>query len=418
MTDSFDTLGLSAPTLTGLADLGFTSPTEVQAEAIPALLTGRDALIQAPTGSGKTAAFVIPVAERCAQIGTSSGKTVGLVLCPTRELATQGAEVAANILEPHGYRTACLIGGVGYAEQRLQLKQAPRIVFGSPGRVMDHIWEGRLDISELATVVIDEADELLDQGFAPEVTKILSYLPRPRQTVLVSATLPDWVRDVVEHELVDPVTITVAGDLTAEGVIEHQIMETTAARRFNDLCALLDAHRDGSVIVFGRTKWGVQKLDQQLRRAGYSSQALQGNMTQVQRDRALNNFRDGGAKILVATNVAARGIDVRHVGLVVNYELPETADLLTHRVGRTGRMGADGAAITLITPEEEVKWKRLRRNGAPDLVRRSAARVEVRDTVPAERASAPPSNRSSRSRSRGRRATQSSSAIRAASSQL
>jgi superfamily II DNA/RNA helicase len=199
-------------------------------------------------------------------------------------------------------------------------------------------------------------------------------------------------------------------------------METTAARRFNDLCDLLDAHRDGSVIVFGRTKWGVQKLDQQLRRAGYSSQALQGNMTQVQRDRALNNFRDGGAKILVATNVAARGIDVRHVGLVVNYELPETADLLTHRVGRTGRMGADGAAITLITPEEEFKWKRLRRNGAPDLVRRSASGVEVRDTVPAERATAPPSNRSSnrssRSRSRGRRATQSSSAIRAASSQL
>lgn len=411
MPDSFEALGLSAPTLAGLTDLGFDSPTEVQEQAIPTLLNGHDALIQAPTGSGKTAAFVIPIAERCAKIG-SHDKTVGLVLCPTRELATQGAEVAATLLEPHGYRVACLIGGVGYSEQRLQLKQAPRIVFGSPGRVMDHIWEGRLDISELACVVIDEADQLLDQGFAPEVTKILSYLPRQRQTVLVSATLPDWVRDVMEHELVEPVRISVAGDLTAEGVIQHQIIETTTKGRFDDLCRLLDAHDDGSVIVFGRTKWGVQKLDQQLRRAGYQSLALQGNMSQVQRDRALNRFRDGEVQILAATNVAARGIDVRHVGLVVNYELPETADLLTHRVGRTGRMGAVGAAVTLITPEEEVKWRRLRRDGAPDLVRRNptAAGPRTSDAPVA-------TSRSSRSRRRGRRVTnQLSPAIRAAGS--
>ena len=296
----------------------------------------------------------------------------------------------------------------------MQLKQAPRIVFGSPGRVMDHIWEGRLDISELAIVVIDEADELLDQGFAPEVTKILSYLPRPRQTVLVSATLPDWVRDVVEHELIDPATITVAGDLTAEGVIDHEILETTAAHRFDDLCGLLDAHTDGSVLVFGRTKWGVQKLEQQLRRAGYSTQALQGNMTQVQRDRALNHFRDGGARILVATNVAARGIDVRHIGLVVNYELPESADLLTHRVGRTGRMGANGIAVTMLTPEEELKWRRLRRSGAPDLPRRSASGRSERATAPA---AANPSTRSNRSRRSGRRGSHSNPAMRAASSQ-
>jgi ATP-dependent RNA helicase DeaD len=278
---------------------------------------------------------------------------------------------------------------------------------------MDFIWEGRLDISELACVVIDEADELLDQGFAPDVTKILSYLPRRRQTVLVSATLPNWVRDVVEHELVDPVRIAVAGDLTAEGTIEHRIMETTGKGRFDDLRRLLDAHTDGSVIVFGRTKWGVQKLDQQLRRAGYSCIALQGNMSQVQRDRSLNKFRDGEAQILVATNVAARGIDVRHVGLVVNYELPETADLLTHRVGRTGRMGAVGAAITLITPEEEPKWRRLRRDGAPDLKRGTAWAGADR----AEASSGPTgTTRKSRPRSRVGRSIKPSPASAAVSS--
>jgi superfamily II DNA/RNA helicase len=366
--ESFDALGLSAPTSAGLRDLGFDAPTEVQAAAIPPLLEGRDGLIQAPTGSGKTAAFVIPLAERCMRVNDRT-KTVALVLCPTRELATQGEAVAAELLAPHGMRTTCLIGGVGYAEQRLQLKQIPQVIFGSPGRVMDHIWEGRLDTAHLDIVVIDEADQLLDQGFAPEVMKILSYLPRQRQTILVSATLPDWVKTVLQHELTDPVRITVEGNPTTDGVIDHQILETSLANRFEDLCGLLSQKRTGSAIVFGRTKRGVEKLDQQLRRAGYRTEAIQGNMSQVQRERALDNFRDGRADILVATNVAARGIDVRHVSLVINYELPESADLLTHRVGRTGRMGDAGVAYTLMTREDEVKWRRLRRDGAPDLPR-------------------------------------------------
>jgi ATP-dependent RNA helicase DeaD len=370
LSDTFDALGLSAPTLAGLGKMGITEPTAVQAQAIPPLLAGRDALVQAPTGSGKTAAFVIPIVELCAQLGDRK-RTVALVLCPTRELANQGADVADALLKPHGFRTACLIGGVGYAEQRMQLSQTPQIVFGSPGRMMDHIWEGRLKVDGVRVAVIDEADELLDQGFAPEVTRILSYLPPERQTILVSATMPEWVQGVVKSELHDPAHIAVDYKAEDDGTIEHRIDETTSARRFEDLCKLIDEHRDGSVLVFGRTKWGVQKLESQLKRAGMSCEALQGNMSQGQRDRALDRFRDGKVKVLVATNVAARGIDVRHIGLVVNYELPESADLLTHRIGRTGRMGSNGIAVTMITPEEEAKWKRLQRGGAPDLPRKS-----------------------------------------------
>ncbi len=370
MSDTFDALGLSAPTLAGLGKMGITEPTSVQAQAIPPLLAGRDALVQAPTGSGKTAAFVIPIVELCAQLGDRK-RTVALVLCPTRELANQGADVADALLKPHGFRTACLIGGVGYAEQRMQLSQTPQIVFGSPGRVMDHIWEGRLKVDGVRVAVIDEADELLDQGFAPEVTRILSYLPSERQTILVSATMPEWVQGVVKSELHDPAHIAVDYKAEDDGTIEHRIDETTSARRFEDLCKLINEHRDGSVLVFGRTKWGVQKLESQLKRAGMSCEALQGNMSQGQRDRALDRFRDGKVKVLVATNVAARGIDVRHIGLVVNFELPESADLLTHRIGRTGRMGSNGIAVTMITPEEEAKWKRLQRGGAPDLPRKS-----------------------------------------------
>ncbi|MHB8509739.1 MAG: DEAD/DEAH box helicase [Candidatus Dormibacteria bacterium] len=387
MTDTFDKLGLSAPTLDGLRRMGLTTPTPVQAQSIPDLIAGRDGLIQAPTGSGKTAAFVIPIVELCEKLADRT-RTVALVLCPTRELATQGSEVAEELLKPHGYRCACLIGGVGFAEQRMMLKQNPQVVFGSPGRVMDHIWEGRLDVSGVAIAVIDEADELLDQGFAPEVTKILSYLPRERQTILVSATLPDWVQQVVKHELHNPIAVAVASNPADDGIVEHEIQETTTLGRFADLCRLLDEHPGGSAIVFGRTKWGVQKLEAQLRKAGYDCEAMQGNMTQGQRERALGRFRDRSARVLVATNVAARGIDVRHVELVVNYELPESAALLTHRVGRTGRMGAAGTAITLLTPEEETKWARLRKTGAPNLKRRPA-RPGTERTLVAQASKAP-----------------------------
>jgi ATP-dependent RNA helicase DeaD len=395
-TITFADLGVSAPTLAGLRAMGITTPTPVQAQGIPPLLEGRDGLIQAPTGSGKTAAFVIPIVELCERLNDAT-RTVALVLCPTRELASQGADVAEALLTPHGFRCACLIGGAGYEAQRGQLRRSPQVVFGSPGRVMDFIWDGRLDLSGIGVVVIDEADELLDQGFAEDVMKILSYLPSNRQTILVSATLPEWVQSVIRDELRDPVRVSVAFDPRNEGTIEHRLFETTEARRFDDLCHLLDTEGDGSAIVFGRTKWGVQKLLQQLRRAGYDAEALEGNMTQGQRERALDRFRDRRSPILVATNVAARGIDVRHVGLVVNFELPESAELLTHRIGRTGRAGADGVAVTLLTPQDEVKWQRLRRTGAPDLPRE-------RHWTEADRARSMerPSHGGARPRTRGR----------------
>ena len=227
------------------------------------------------------------------------------------------------------------------------------------------------------------------RGFAQDVMKILSYLPSERQTILVSATMPEWVQGVVRDELHNPIKVAVAFDPKNEGIITHRLYETTQAGRFDDLCGLIDAHKDGSVLVFGRTKWGVQKLFSQLKRAGYDCEVIEGNMAQGQRDRALDRFRSGRAKVLVATNVAARGIDVRHIGLVINYELPESAELLTHRIGRTGRAGADGVAITLLTPADELKWRRLRKTGAPELPRE--ARWSAADRAAAELRPAQPS---------------------------
>jgi len=353
--NSFADAGLRPHTLAALAALGITEPVPVQAETIPLLMSGRDVVIEAPTGSGKTLAFLIPMVERLPR-GASWPRA--MVVTPTRELALQVEKVLRSLHTD--LRSAVLYGGVGYATQRLALRQGVDVVVGTPGRIMDLSAQGKLSLSRIEYLVLDEADEMFDAGFAPIVEKLLAQTYEP-QTVLASATMPSWVTRVIEKHTRNHYEVRVQSD--ADSALEHGVLRVAREHKLQTLSRVLKRH-DGAAIVFGRTKHGVQKLNHNLRRLGHDSVELQGNLSQVVRDRAMASFRGGRSRILVATNVAARGIDIDNVGLVVNFELPDSAHWLTHRVGRTARMGDTGRALTFVTPEDEYAWTKLTRQGA------------------------------------------------------
>jgi superfamily II DNA/RNA helicase len=357
--NSFTDAGLDPRTLAALAAAEINSPVPVQAEAIPALLEGRDAVIQAPTGSGKTLAFLVPLVEGIRKPGPGPR---ALVVTPTRELAMQVSEVLKTL--DHGARAALLYGGVGYATQTAALKQGADIVIGTPGRILDMIGRRLLSLSRVEYLVLDEADEMLDAGFAPDVERILGLTYQP-QTVLASATMPAWVEEVVSRYLDEPKRVQIASS-DDEVQLEHGLVRVERDRKVAVLARLLQK-LEGTAIVFGRTKHGVSKLNRDLRRLGIHCAELQGDLSQQARDRTMAAFRQGRLQVLVATNVAARGLDISQVTLVVNFELPDTPDWLTHRVGRTARMGERGWALTFLSPEDQRLWQRLRREGAPDL---------------------------------------------------
>ena len=362
---TFAQLGVHPRTLTALEKQGITQPLPVQAEALPPLLHGRDAVIQAPTGSGKTLAFALPLAQRLA--GHAGGGPRALIIAPTRELATQIADVCATV-DPQ-LRVALLIGGVGYGPQLAALRRDPDVVIGCPGRILDMATRPAVRFDRVMYLVLDEADEMLDQGFAPDVERIMALTPqkddrRDRQTVLASATMPDWVQRMIDRHLVDPHRVRVSGD--QEPSLEHGLVQVRREERIEVLSRVLKAHGTAA-IVFHRTKHGARKLARDLDRQGHRCGELQGNLSQNARDRAIDDFRAQRTDVLVATNVAARGLDIAHVGLVINYELPENAQWLTHRVGRTARNGAEGRALTFLSEDDLEKWRKLRRGGAPDL---------------------------------------------------
>jgi ATP-dependent RNA helicase DeaD len=354
----FQELGIGTRSLAALARLGITTPVPVQSDAIPSLLAGRDVVIEAPTGSGKTLAFLLPMVERLAR--PEPGPRA-LVVTPVRELAIQVDAVYRGLGAPG--RIATLYGGVGYNAQMAALRQRPDVVAGTPGRLLDMIERGLLTLGRVRYLVLDEADEMLDSGFAPAVERLLGLTQRP-QMVLASATMPDWVAAMIRKHLVDPVRVRVA-DQESEPKLEHALVRVERQAKLATLSQVLRQNR--GVIVFGRTKHGVRKLAESLRRLQHDAVELQGNMSQPARDRAMTLFRSGRSEVLVATNVAARGLDISHVDLVVNYELPETPESLTHRVGRTARMGNEGRALTFLTPDDAVSWRKLRGRGAPDL---------------------------------------------------
>jgi len=356
---SFTDAGLGARTLAALERQSIEIPVPVQAMAIPGLLEGRDIVIQAPTGSGKTLAFLLPLIER---IGPTAPGPRALVVTPTRELAVQVERVLDSL--DSGLRVALLYGGVGYATQTQALKAGVDVVIGTPGRILDMVGRRLVSLSRVEYAVLDEADEMLDFGFAPDVERILGLTYHP-QLVLASATMPAWVTRVIDRHMHEPLRVTVERD-DEDDLLEHGLLRVDREAKLKTLATLL-RHLQGSALIFGRTRSGVRSLNRELRRMGIPSLELQGDLDQSARDRTMDAFRQRHANVLVATNVAARGLDISHIDLVVNYELPDSPDWLTHRIGRTARMGRRGWALTMLSPDDRLRWRQLRRQGAPEL---------------------------------------------------
>jgi superfamily II DNA/RNA helicase len=369
LSESFSQFALNQTSREALVAQGITTPTPIQSATLGPLLAGRDVIGQARTGSGKTLAFALPLLER---LHGAVGGVQALVLVPTRELAVQVAGVIQDLAGRSGPRVALLYGGKPYGQQIAALKAGAQVAVGTPGRMLDHLRQGTLSLRKVRYLVLDEADEMLDRGFAPDVERILSHAPRDRQTALFSATIAEWVHQIAARHLDNPLTVRMdpAPDQAAPSV-EQLVYEVPNGQKQAVLETLLDRRGDGSVLVFGRTKHGVKKLGARLAAKGFPIATLQGNLSQNARDRAMEAFRAGRLPILVATNVAARGIDVTDIERVINYELPESAGLFTHRIGRTGRMGRPGEAITLVSPAEAEQWRKLERELGRRLPRRS-----------------------------------------------
>ena len=355
--DAFPGLNLQPRTRAAVRLMGITTPTPIQEQTIPLLSEGRDVVGQAQTGSGKTLAFGIPLVESCT--GSASG-VLGLVLVPTRELAIQVASVIEKLASRPNAVTL-LYGGRPLGGERRALLAGVQVVVGTPGRTLDHLRQGNLRLGSVRMLVLDEADEMLDRGFAKDVEAIIAQTPPQRQTALFSATLPDWVARTSQKHLRDPRTVRVVSEAADIPKIDHFIYKMDKAAKPAALRSLLDRRGDAPIIVFGRTKHGVKKLAKQLVETGYPVAALQGNLSQSARESVMANFRAGLTPVLVATNVAARGLDVEGIAQVINYDLPDSPLLFTHRVGRTARMGKSGEAVTFVTPDEEKKWREIER---------------------------------------------------------
>ena len=354
---SFSDYDLRASSMKALDEMEISTPTPIQDEAIVNLLEGRDVIGQAYTGSGKTLAFGLPLVER---LDAGEKQLQALVLCPTRELSQQVGGVLKELVVGTEFHLAVVFGGRAYGPQQDAILRA-QIVVGTCGRILDHMNRGTIRLDRIKFLVLDEADEMLDRGFAPDVERILSRTSKTRQTALFSATTPDWVHRVSAKYLRDPVVIQIEANEEVGPDIDHVVYEVFSGDKFTVLRRLLDEPARGSTLVFRRTKRGVRNLSDRLVRLGYSVAGLQGDLQQQQRDRVLGEFREGKMSIMVATNVAARGLDLLEVERVINYDVPDTHELFTHRVGRTGRMGRSGRAVTLLGAAELPKWHEIER---------------------------------------------------------
>jgi ATP-dependent RNA helicase DeaD len=358
--DGFAELGLDPKLLAVLSDLGYEEPTAIQRQAIPPLLEGRDVLGQAATGTGKTAAFALPLLQRLPE-GARGAGPIGLVLVPTRELAIQVAEAMYRYGRGIGARVLPVYGGQPIGRQLGALRRGVDVVIATPGRALDHIRRRTLNLAELEVVVLDEADEMLDMGFAEDIEAILAELPAERQTLLFSATLPARIAGIAKRHLSDPVKITIAREAAAQGDVPKVRQTAYIVPRAHKAAALgriLDMEVPAAAIVFCRTRLEVDELTPGLASRGYGAEALHGGMTQDQRDRVMGRLRSGAIELLIATDVAARGLDIEQLTHVVNYDVPSAPDAYVHRIGRVGRAGREGVAITLCEPREH----RLLRN--------------------------------------------------------
>ena len=369
---TFSELGLSEAIVNSLTELGFEEPTPIQMEAIPALLNGSDVLGRAATGTGKTAAFGLPLLERYC-LGKPASDPCVLVLTPTRELCLQVSESFHSFVRKADIQVTPIFGGQDYARQIRSLKRGTHVVVATPGRALDHIRKGTLDLSKIQAVVLDEADEMLDMGFADELDAIFEMLPEGIQTALFSATLPPRIANIAEKHLKEPVRITIKREETAEGeaprvpqiafVVAHNYRTTALGR-------IIDLESPELAIIFTRTRMEVDELTEALRARGYSVEALHGGLDQATRNRVMKRARGGQVDIIVATDVAARGIDLENLTHVINFGVPASYETYVHRIGRTGRAGRTGTAITLLEPREHRHLRAL--EGI------TKARIEVR----------------------------------------
>lgn len=344
---SFETLGLKPAFLRGVENLGYRDPTPIQQQAIPVVLQGGDVMGLAQTGTGKTAAFVLPMLQRLSE--SPKGGVRALIITPTRELADQVEEAVRRLGQGTGLSSMTVYGGVGMQPQVDGLRRGRDIVVACPGRLLDHIQQGNADLSKVGILVLDEADQMLDMGFFPTVRRILAALPKQRQNLLFSATMPDDVRHLAEEILNRPATVQVGRSAPVE-TVSHALYPVAHHLKTSLLKAILARTDTESVLVFTRTKYRAKRVAQQLIADGFRAAELQGNLSQTRRQAALGGFRDGSVQILVATDIAARGIDVTQISHVINYDIPDTVEAYTHRIGRTGRAAKTGDAYTFVEP--------------------------------------------------------------------
>lgn len=365
--EQFKEMGLSSAVLKALEEMGFEEPSPIQAKTIPGIMEGRDIIGQAQTGTGKTAAFGIPIVER---LDHRSKKVQALVLVPTRELAIQVAEEITKIGRHAGVKVVPIYGGQSYDRQIRALEHGSQVAIGTPGRVMDHIRRGTLKLDHVNIMVLDEADEMLDMGFIEDVEFILGQVPEERQTLLFSATVPEAIARLARRYLKSPEHIAISPERLTVPLIDQVYYEVREHEKLEALSRILDMEGAERTIIFCRTKKRVDDLTEGLQARGYSAEAIHGDLNQIQRNRVMKRFKEGGSEMLVATDVAARGLDIENVTHVINYDLPQDTESYVHRIGRTGRAGRTGTAITLVTPKEFRQIRQMERTLRLRLIRR------------------------------------------------
>ncbi|OMD45502.1 DEAD/DEAH box helicase [Paenibacillus borealis] len=383
---TFAEFGLEPKVLQAITELGFEEATPIQEQAIPLALTGADLIGQAQTGTGKTAAFGIPLISKIAR---EEEKILALVMTPTRELAIQVAEEIGKLTRFKGLRSLAIYGGQDIGRQIRGLKKKPQIIIGTPGRLLDHINRKTIRLDDVQTIVLDEADEMLDMGFMEDIQTILKLVPEERQTMLFSATMPPNIQRLAQQFLKNPQHVSVIPKQISAPLIDQAYIEVPERQKFEALSRLIDMESPDLAIVFGRTKRRVDELAEGLQKRGYSADGLHGDLSQNQRDAVMRKFRDGSIDVLVATDVAARGLDVSGVTHVINFDLPQDPESYVHRIGRTGRAGKEGTAWSFVTPREmdhlhlieRVTRHRITRKPLPTM----AEAIEGKQRITAER---------------------------------
>lgn len=353
---NFESFNFHPAILSGIHEAGYSEPTPIQEKAIPPIMQGKDVIGLAQTGTGKTAAFALPILHRL--MAEKPARVGALVISPTRELAEQTCSTFNELGKHTKLKTIAIYGGVGMGEQNRGIKAGAEIIAACPGRLLDHLWKGSIDLSDLKILVIDEADRMFDMGFLPSIKNILKCIMMPRQTLLFSATMPDEIRKLVSVILHNPVTVQIGHTLPAT-TVSHVLYPVESHLKTALLKEILKKTTTESVVVFTRTKRRTERVAEQLARAGHRVASLQGDMLQHARETAITGFRNGSFKILVATDIAARGLDISSITHVINFDMPESTDDYIHRIGRTGRVNKTGDAFTLVTSEDSKKIQAL-----------------------------------------------------------